>query len=264
MNLTNYQRIKTLIDIKGTTADNLLKQIVSSVSLELQSSPLFNREVEFKERTKQFDSQAEQKVLSLPAFPIDKTLTTKVWHDIDRVFSSELDTDNYYIDEDTGLLYFDNYTISEGKGSIKVQWSGGLAKSVDNLLGTITGKTGTYQAGETITGNLSNAEGILVSQANGNISILVTRGTFIIGDVLAGGTSLATSTLATITQIPLVMSNPDLSYACELQCAFIYQRRDNLALRSISVQGASIQTYQTLELLPEVKRILENYRRITI
>lgn len=52
-----------------------------------------------------------------------------------------------------------------------------------------------------------------------------------------------------------------LSMAAELHVVSILQRKDNLAMTSMSVEGGSIAMANPLTMLPEVKRILRQYKR---
>lgn len=52
----------------------------------------------------------------------------------------------------------------------------------------------------------------------------------------------------------------DLKLACVMQTAFTFKRRDQIGLSSLSGQGGSVSVYQPMELLPEVRAILNGYR----
>jgi len=264
MNLTNIHRVKQLIVYEGIVDDKIFTQIINAVSKAIEKSPLFDRYIEKKERTEQFDTEYDQRIFVVKGVPIDTDQTFKIWHDTAREWGSgtEIDTDNYYVEAETGRIKMDRYTVSAGDGSLKIQYTGGLSLSADRLLGTIETKVGTYVVGETITGNLSGAKGLLVSQTDSAIAITMVSGEFEIGETLTGGTSSATSKLKTVTQIPLVVTYPDLAYACELQSAFQFQRKNEIGLRNVSIEGGSIATYDPIDFLPEVKRILSGYKRI--
>lgn len=53
----------------------------------------------------------------------------------------------------------------------------------------------------------------------------------------------------------------DIKYACLLQCSFIYRRRKDIGTSSVNLPDSNIQTFgYGVELLPEVKNILNRYR----
>lgn len=59
-----------------------------------------------------------------------------------------------------------------------------------------------------------------------------------------------------------VLSVPDaIGYACLLQVAFIFRRRKDIGLTSISMPDGSVSTLYAGDLLPEVKNILKMYRK---
>lgn len=55
----------------------------------------------------------------------------------------------------------------------------------------------------------------------------------------------------------------DLRLACMMQVAFWFQRRDQLGLTGASVSGGSISVFSPMTYLPQVKDILNLYRRMT-
>ena len=54
----------------------------------------------------------------------------------------------------------------------------------------------------------------------------------------------------------------DLREAAIEQSQFIFKRRNDIGLTSVSTNGMSISKYSAMDLLPNVKKILERYRRI--
>jgi hypothetical protein len=56
----------------------------------------------------------------------------------------------------------------------------------------------------------------------------------------------------------------DLREAAIEQVSFIFKRRDDIGLSSNSFQGGSINVFASMDLLPMVKQILENYRRLSL
>ena len=52
----------------------------------------------------------------------------------------------------------------------------------------------------------------------------------------------------------------DLREAAIEQATYMFKRRDDLGLSAVSFQGGSIQKFSAMDLLPIVKRVLDNYR----
>ncbi len=265
MNLTTLARVKTLLEVKGDTLDTVLKQIIRSVSKAIENSALFDRYIERKLRTEYFDTDYAQPIVSVKGVPIDEDTAPLIYHDTAREFATGtlIDAGNYYVQAARGIIKFDRYTLSEGKGSLKIVYTGGLSESTDRMVVTISSIVGTFTVGETVTGGTGGATGTVVSidVSNLTMTVDVLTGEFELDETITGGTSNATCVIDAITQNPIVMAYPDLAHACEIQAGFIQQRRNTLGQKSVSLEGGSVSTFQTLKFLPEVRQILNTYRR---
>jgi len=60
-----------------------------------------------------------------------------------------------------------------------------------------------------------------------------------------------------ILQVP-----DDLKQACIMQAAFLFKRRKDIGLRSVSMPDGSISVQAPTKLLPEVEEIIKSYRRM--
>lgn len=56
----------------------------------------------------------------------------------------------------------------------------------------------------------------------------------------------------------------DLQHACILQCIFVYRRRKDIGLSSVSNPDGNISVMTPVQLLPEVRAILDNYKAFSI
>lgn len=56
----------------------------------------------------------------------------------------------------------------------------------------------------------------------------------------------------------------DLKNACKIQSAYLFRRRNDLGLTSISMPDGSVSVSNPADLLPEVKSVLSRYRRYYI
>jgi len=79
----------------------------------------------------------------------------------------------------------------------------------------------------------------------------IARVTFDGGYVLPG-----TAATAGQTALPA-----ELESACLEQTAYLYQRKDQLGLVSVSGEGGSVSQFSSLDLLPGIKKVLEKYER---
>jgi hypothetical protein len=72
----------------------------------------------------------------------------------------------------------------------------------------------------------------------------------------------ATSTVIGGSSENILLEVPDsIKYACTLQVAFMFRRRRDVGLSSVSMPDGSINTITPTDLLPEVKKILNHYRK---
>lgn len=63
------------------------------------------------------------------------------------------------------------------------------------------------------------------------------------------------------TQAALQTAYPSLEMAVRIQAAFVYEKRNKLGVGSEAVAGSSVSIPQKLELLQDVKDILDGFRR---
>lgn len=56
----------------------------------------------------------------------------------------------------------------------------------------------------------------------------------------------------------------DIREAAIEQATFLYKRKDDLGLSSVGFQGGSISKFSAIELLPQVKKVLDKYRIATL
>lgn len=82
-------------------------------------------------------------------------------------------------------------------------------------------------------------------------------GGYAITDTMVGITGITT-----ITETVLLVVPDSIAFACVLQTAFTFRRRRDIGLSSTSMPDGSINTMYAADLLPEVKQILKQYRKI--
>ena len=54
----------------------------------------------------------------------------------------------------------------------------------------------------------------------------------------------------------------DLREAAIEQATFIFKRKDDIGLAGVSAEGGSISKFSSMDLLPMVKNVLNDYRRL--
>lgn len=116
------------------------------------------------------------------------------------VFLKNTDIVNFFQAQDSGTLY-----LLEGQTPSTIPLVIGSFSSSDFIVNgtggtiTITGQSGTFIIGETITGGTSGATGIITSAYPNNVRVKTITGTFAVAETITGGTSGATATTSVIS-----------------------------------------------------------------
>ena len=134
-------------------------------------------------------------------------------------------------------LYLPRYpilSITSVTESVDWDWDNETALTADDDYHAMTDRGALHRVG---TLWLSGAETVRVVYTGGYVAAGGTAGT--------GETALP----------------DDIQEAALLQSMFTYKRRDDLGLAGVSAMGGSISKFSAIELLPEVKAILNKYRR---
>ena len=68
--------------------------------------------------------------------PVDTSATITIANDVDRSFasSSEISSDYWHMDGDTGVLVIDNWHLDTGYKVLKVTYTGGMATTASNFI----------------------------------------------------------------------------------------------------------------------------------
>jgi hypothetical protein len=76
-----------------------------------------------------------------------------------------------------------------------------------------------------------------------------------------GGYSVTTISVASVSKDILATIPDSIKFACLLQSAFVFKRRKDIGLTGVSLPDGSFNTIFSGDLLPEVKSILNSYRK---
>jgi hypothetical protein len=82
------------------------------------------------------------------------------------------------------------------------------------------------------------------------------------GGYASTDTAVGIAGISTITETVLLTVPDSMSYACMLQSAFMFRRRKDIGISSISLPDGSFNTLYAADLLPEVKNSLMQYRKV--
>ena len=130
MDMTTLARVKKHLEGKGTTmtsggdGETLLSALISLYSTTFER--YLNRTALAASTTEYFSVYPGQRVFQLAAYPV--TAVTSIYHDLSREWTSgEIDSDNYYLETETGLLTIDGHGMFPGAGSLRAIYTGGMA-----------------------------------------------------------------------------------------------------------------------------------------
>ena len=259
LRLTNLTRVKRLLTIDNSGHDTLLQQLITEVSARIER--FLGRHVEKLARTVQIDIEDGQQVVFLKGYPVEATPAAQFRNDSAREFSgSDIDTDDYFLRREDGSATFDSIALIPGDGVFRAVYTGGLAWTLDRLQMTLTGAAGDFTVGTAVTGGTSGATGTIVSWATPTLVLSVDAfGAFLSSEPVSAASG-GTATISSLDRIPLVTAYADLVQAAETQIAFEYQRRQNIGVKSISIEGASYSIDPSTQLLAGVVEILRPLR----
>jgi len=191
VDLTTSIRVKRLVDIDKPDWDELILDMISAVSAEVEG--VIDRKTLIGAYTEHFDVplNGSDQVFSLEAYPV--TAVTTVHYDPDREFAAAdlLDADEYALMKNgrTGrLLVFSE--LGAWPSALKVVYTGGMSTDTNDF----------------------------------------------------------------------VKDFPQIAYAVDLQVQFLFQRRRDLGVASISGNAGTV-THERIALMPIVREILEPHRR---
>ncbi len=87
---------------------------------------LIGREIMSAERTVYLDGNCKNTII-LPVIPV--TEMSGIYLDSSREFTSAVESDDYYLDEDTGIVTLHEDTTPEGTATVKVVFTAGYTQS---------------------------------------------------------------------------------------------------------------------------------------
>lgn len=126
--LTNVESVKDYIGINTNTSDSYISSLISDISDVMLTA--INRNLIKDTYTEYFDGG--KNVIHLKAYPIQQI--TSIHDDVDRVYGSSnlINSDDYAIYSDMGIIKFD-YPTFKGNKNIKVVYVGGYEECPKDL-----------------------------------------------------------------------------------------------------------------------------------
>lgn len=135
MDITTAARVKAHLKAGGKplgdSYDTWLAEAVTAYSALAERE--MNRKLEATERTVYFDVSTHQEFV-LEGVPISDVSSVRSDRDRDFPATSEVDTDNYVVKADDGILVVDGTVLDRGHHALKVVYTGGMGADADAIL----------------------------------------------------------------------------------------------------------------------------------
>ena len=122
MALCTTQNVKDYINDTGTGRDTIIAALIPAAQSFIEE---YCRRVFEKAQVTEYHHGGADR-LFLKRFPIADTPAPVVYEDQDRVYSVDdiVDSEDYFIDNDNGIIFFD-WSLQSGRGAIKIIYTGG-------------------------------------------------------------------------------------------------------------------------------------------
>ena len=130
---TTIDRVKSLINKTDTDDDATLTAMVSAVSQQIETyiGRTFDNSSSFTDRLTVHDPSQQE--FFLRNYPVASISSFKAANDWDFASATEIDTDLYDLEGDTGQIHTRTY-FTPGKRVLRVVYSGGLAADTAGLI----------------------------------------------------------------------------------------------------------------------------------
>lgn len=127
IDLTDLSSVKSYLNVTGSGEDTKLGLLIDYASQLIES--YLDRYTESAERTEYLDVEFNQQVFSLRGYPVDTGETVTVTHDTgwDFAASDDLDSDDFTVLGNDGLLNIPWFRLTPGPRALKVVYTGGMA-----------------------------------------------------------------------------------------------------------------------------------------
>ena len=143
MDAITKERVKDLLQIAGSSQNDVLDRLIASVSQRMED--FIDRPFHQTARTEEYSIKPRQNTLFLRAYPLtaqNQVTSVKISGDWDFASATAVDSGDYHVDLDSGMLHFNYYPISNYLGNnmatapnvVQVVYTGGLATSTANLI----------------------------------------------------------------------------------------------------------------------------------
>lgn len=274
MDLTSWRRVRYFLGSNDVLADDpqtkrTYLNFIPAISKRVEQYLGFN--IESASYTKYRDSLPNTLEYFFDVYPI--TAITSVHSDPTGEYDgSQSAESDYYIGVSESSIVLQT-VVTPAKRGLKFIFTGGLASHGTQSQYTLTSVGSVaFTAGKFVYGASSDAIGYVVSLSGVTLTVEVLYGTFITGETIHGRTTEdgdnitnMNATLNAKAVTCLAESYPDIVTACELEIRYMHKHRSDYEI-GINSRGESTKKdlTQGYDFLPEVRSLLDTYRRITI
>lgn len=270
--LTTAIRIKDRLQITATTFDDLFDNLILSVTARIEQM-CGRRFIQGTYADELHDGSdlygTKRGILVAKNAPV-QTVTSVSYKSGPNSSPTwyPFSEDDYDLDDDAGLLYFNN-PLPEGKRNIRITYTGGFSGysiGVNNYwffnvtpTGTVDGVNATFTIAEDATQIIVYADGVRLAASN--VSFTVGTATFTILNGFQPFSSIAVDYLRENAAGDSDLYLPaDLVEVCEEVVTRLFKRRDSEGRSSESFQESSITWHENV-FNAENLATIKNYRR---
>jgi len=275
--LSSLNRLRRYIGCEDNVQNNrTLMNFLTATSKNIEG--FINRDLKLELRTQYFDVDAIRINYYPKAYPISSI--TSVYSDTTGLYDgSESEEVDWYIGSDSKSIVLDTPVVKGPKG-LRVIYTGGIAAHGVQSTLALTSMSGTFTAGNFVTGSSSGAIGIIVTTATATPLVVETlMGVWEVGDVLTSQSSEGSSTnlpgvggtVSAITAQSLAEANPEINMACEMQVRFDWKHKDDFENAGVNKDSTTFRRKEkalylsgAYKLQPEVRSILQAHRNIQV
>lgn len=122
MSLCSVQNVKDFLKLDDTSRDTQIVNLIPGAQSLIEE---YCRRIFEKTQVTEYHHGGANRIL-IKRYPIVSNPAPIVWEDWDRGYGTDtiVDEDDYFIDYDNGIFFFD-YSLEKGYGSIKITYTGG-------------------------------------------------------------------------------------------------------------------------------------------
>jgi len=133
LDLTDSTEVGRYLEV-ASGDDDLIDDLIEAASAAIEN--YCDRKFKTEEGTEYYDG-GKAEVLVLRRYPVDRSADFTIYDDLsvprDYAAGDALDTDDYTIDYDGGMVFREGGTFSAGTESIKVVYTAGIGAATANL-----------------------------------------------------------------------------------------------------------------------------------